>query len=91
MVFCMTTVPITLKDEDQRFIEEAIKSGSYVTKSEVVATALELLKTHEEIRKTRRAELKREIQKGIDQLERGETVEFDLHSFLAEMRTKHPA
>lgn len=87
----MTTVAITLRDEDQRFIEEAVKSGAFITKSEVVASALELLKTREEIRKARRAELKKEIQKGIDQLERGETVEFNTKSFLAEMHAKHAA
>jgi antitoxin ParD1/3/4 len=85
----MTTVAITLRDADERFIEEAVKSGAYVTKSEVVAKALELLKAREEIRKARRAELKKEIQKGLDELDRGETVEFDLPSFLAAMHAKH--
>lgn len=84
----MTTVAITLRDEDERFIEEAVKSGVYITKSEVVARALELLKNREEIRKAHRMELKKEIQKGIDQLERGETVEFDVETFLAGLHAK---
>ncbi|MEO6848111.1 MAG: type II toxin-antitoxin system ParD family antitoxin [Chthoniobacterales bacterium] len=87
----MTTVAITLKDEDERFIDEAVKSGSYVTKSEVVAMALDLLKMREEFRKARRTELKKQIQKGISELERDEVVEFETKSFLAEMRTKHAA
>ena len=72
----MTTLSITLRDEDGHFIENAVQSGSYLTPSEVVATALELLKTHEELRQIRREHLKKEVLKGIDQLDRGETVEF---------------
>lgn len=87
----MTTVAITLRDEDDRFIEEAVKSGSFLTKSEVVAIALDLLKTREEFRKARRAELKREIQKGIDEVSRGEVVDFDSKSFLAGMHAKQAA
>ena len=33
----MTKVMITLKDEDQHFIETAMKTGRYVTESEAVA------------------------------------------------------
>jgi antitoxin ParD1/3/4 len=78
-------VEITLRDADRHFIEEAIKSGSYVTQSEVVASALDLLKTHEEWRRARRAAIKTEIAKGIDQLARGETAAFDTESFLAKL------
>lgn len=72
----MTTITITLRDEDQSFIADAVKSGFYITKSEVVATALGLLKSREDLRQIRRAHLKREIQIGIDQLNRGEFAEF---------------
>jgi len=63
----MTTLSITLRDEDGHFIENAVQSGSYLTPSEVVATALELLKTHEQLRQIRREHLKREVLKGIDE------------------------
>ena len=53
-----------------------MQSGSYLTQGELVETALELLMTHEERRQIRRAFLKREVQKGIDGMDRGETVEF---------------
>jgi antitoxin ParD1/3/4 len=74
--WAMTTLSITLRDEDGHFIENAVQSGSYLTQSEVVATALELLKTHEELRQVRREHLKKEVLKGIDELDKGETVEF---------------
>lgn len=72
----MTTVAITLRDEDESFIQNAVKSGSYLTQSEVVARALNLLRTHEELRILRREHLKREVLKGIEQLDKGDTVEF---------------
>jgi Arc/MetJ-type ribon-helix-helix transcriptional regulator len=55
-----------------------VQSGSYLTQSEVVATALNLLKTHEELRQIRREHLKKGVQKGFDELDRGETVEFSV-------------
>jgi len=72
----MTTLPITLRDEDERFIQNAVRSGSYLTHSEVVASALDLLKAREEFRRIRREQLRTEIQKGVEQLDRGETAEF---------------
>ena len=82
----MTTLPITLKEEHQDFIVSAVSSGSYLTQSEVVAAALDLLKAREELRHYRRTEVIREIQKGIDQLERGETSHFKADDVKAEGR-----
>lgn len=87
----MNTVAITLNDEHEQFIREAVESGSFTTKSELVATALDLLKMREDLRRARRGQLKAEIQKGIAELDRGETAEFELPAFLAEMRVKHAA
>ena len=84
----MTTITITLRDEDQSFIADAVKSGSYITKSEVVATALELLKSREDLRQFRRAHLKREIQKGITQIDSGETAEFSAKDIMRLGREK---
>ena len=73
----MTPLSITLRDEDEHFIPTAVQSGSSRTQSEVVATALGMLETHEEPCRVRREQLKARIQLGIDQLDRGETVEFN--------------
>jgi len=83
---CMTTIAITLKSDHENFIEEVVKSGSYITQSEVVAAALDLLKIREEVRKAHRQELKKEIQKGISELDRGETQEFTAADIKAEGR-----
>jgi antitoxin ParD1/3/4 len=79
----MTTRPITLRDEHEKLIQEALKSGRFISESEVVAAALSEFQVHEEIRRARFAEVKAKIQVGLDQLDRGETVEFNLEKFLA--------
>ena len=84
----MTTLSITLRDEDQTFIEQAVNSGSYLTQSEVVATALDLLKSHEELYQIRRAHLKMEVLRGVEQLDRGETAEFTADDIKREGRER---
>lgn len=82
----MTTIAITLRDEDQSFIESAVKSGRYFTESEVVADALSSFKVQEEIRKQRLADLKAKIQVGIDELDRGESAEWNVEEIKAKGR-----
>jgi len=72
----MTTVAISLNDEDRRFIEEILKSGRFFSESEVVAEALSEFKVREAIRLNKIAELKSKIQVGIDQADRGEFADF---------------
>ena len=79
----MTTRPITFSDEHEAVIQQALKSGRYLSESEVIAEALREFQVHEAIRRAKIAELKAKIQVGIDQLDRGETVQFDLEEFLA--------
>ncbi|MEX2216475.1 MAG: type II toxin-antitoxin system ParD family antitoxin [Phycisphaeraceae bacterium] len=65
---------VSLTKEHERFINKKVKSGRYQTASEVVREALRLLQDHETLREIRLKELKKEIQKGIDSLERGEGI-----------------
>jgi len=85
----MTTRPITLRDEHEILIQEALESGRYISESEVVAAALSEFQVHEEIRRARFAELKSKIQVGIEQLDRGETAGFDLNVFLVARNAEH--
>lgn len=57
--------------------------GRYFSESEVVAEALNEFEVHDEIRRAKSAELKAKIEVRIDELDRGETVEFNLEHFLA--------
>jgi antitoxin ParD1/3/4 len=87
----MTTRSITLRDEHEDLIQQALKSGRFLSESEVVAAALSEFEVHEEIRRVRFAELKEKIRVGIEQLDRGEKAEFDLEEFLAARNREHSA
>jgi antitoxin ParD1/3/4 len=65
------TVEIPL--EYQQFVTNAIACGEFKTEGEVIAEALRIL---EERRQTTEY-LRREMQVGLDELDRGEFVEFD--------------
>lgn len=82
----MTKVTITLKDEDQHFIETAMKAGRYVTESEAVADALSELRTREEQHQARFAELRAKIMIGIEELDRGDCAEWNVEEVKAEGR-----
>lgn len=82
----MTKVTITLKDEDQHFIETAMKTGRYVTTSEAVSDAISELRAREELHQARFAELRAKIVAGIEQLDRGEGVEWNLADVKAKGR-----
>ena len=88
-VTTMTTRPITLRDEHEDLIQRVLKSGRFISESEVVAEALSEFQVHEEIRRRKFAEVKAKIQIGIEQLNRGETVEFCLDEFLAARNAEH--
>jgi len=74
----MTTVTITLRDEDQHFIESAMKAGRYVTESEAVSDAIAELRAREGLRQARLAELRAKVMVGIDELDRGEGCEWNV-------------
>ena len=80
----MTTLTITLRDEDQNFIQRAMKTGRYFTESEAVADALAELRAREEVSHARFAELGEKVKVGVDQLDRGEGAEWNA----GEIKTK---
>lgn len=84
----MTTVAITLREEDERFLDEVVKSGRFLTHSDAVAEALADLKVREAIREQRISELRSKVQAGVEQANRGEFVEFSAQDIIAEGRRK---
>ena len=82
----MTKVTITLKDEDQHFIETAMKTGRYVTESEAVADAISELRAREEQHQARLAELRAKIMIGIEELDRSDCAEWNVGEMKAEGR-----
>jgi antitoxin ParD1/3/4 len=80
----MTTVAISLKDEDQHFLEEAVKSGRFNSESEVVAEAVAEFRVREAIRQSKFDELRAKVRVGIEQADHGEFVEFTAEDVKAE-------
>src|SRR4051812_11930155 len=57
--------------EVQAFIDAQVKSGRYASPTEVVVDALLLLRDQERFREMKLQDLRKEVEVGIDQAERG--------------------
>jgi antitoxin ParD1/3/4 len=75
-----TAMDISLTPELEKLVQEKIASGLYESANEVIHESLLLLQERDKIREFRLRELKKEIQKGIDQLEQGEYKVYDSES-----------
>ena len=79
---------VSLTPELDEFVNQKVSSGLYNSASEVVREGLRLLREQDELKRFRLEELKREIKKGIDSLDRGEGRPFDPESIKAKGRAK---
>ncbi len=79
---------IHLGETFDNFVAELIESGLYQSQSEVIREGLRLLKEREDLRKLKLETLRREVQIGLDQLDRGEGIPFDVEKIKAEGRKK---
>jgi len=74
---------VAIPAELEPFVRSVISSGTYDDAEQVVGEALRLLEKREQLR--------REVQAGVEQLNRGEYAEYDEHSFgqfLEDVRTE---
>ena len=65
---------VSLTPELEAFVHDKVASGRYTSASEVVRESLRLLEEREWLRERRIDELRKEIQIGIDELQRGEGI-----------------
>jgi len=79
---------IYLPSDLQEFVAEKVESGAYHSASEVISQALRLLKDWDALRECRLEELRREIQIGLDQADRGEVAPLDIEAIKAEGRRR---
>jgi antitoxin ParD1/3/4 len=79
---------VLLKPELEKFIAEKVKAGEYADASEIVNEALEVLKEQEEFTSGHEAYLRREVARGLEQLDRGEYSEFDAEKVIGEERRR---
>jgi antitoxin ParD1/3/4 len=67
---------VSLPPKLEEFIAAKIASGRYSDADEVIREALRFMETHEEwLREIKLEKLRREIQVGLDQLNRGESMD----------------
>ena len=68
---------IPLPRDLEELIQRKVEAGEYESASDMVVEALYLLAARDRFLEGEREELRREIQIGIDQCERGEVVDAD--------------
>ena len=69
---------IALTPDLEEFVDAKITSGLYRSPIEVIGDALRLLEERDRLEKRRWQELRREIARGIEQLEQGEKAPLDM-------------
>ena len=79
---------VSLTPELERLVQDKVKSGLYLSASEVVREALRLLDERDQLRQIRLAELKKKIAVGVEQAERGEVALFDFTAIKAKARQR---
>ena len=77
---------VSLTPELEQLIHTKVESGLYLSASEVVREALRLLEERDRVNMMKLEELRRAIQIGIDQADRGELL--DGPEVIAKLRTK---
>lgn len=80
---------ISLTPELEQLVNDKVASGMYHSASEVIREALRLLKEHDALREFRLQELRKEIAKGMEQSERGQTAPFDVEDMKRRVRERH--
>jgi antitoxin ParD1/3/4 len=74
---------VSLTPELEKFVQQKVKTGRYLSASEVILEALRLLKERDIQRQMRLEKLRLEVTVGIEQSNRGET--FDGEEVVAEL------
>jgi antitoxin ParD1/3/4 len=77
---------VSLTPELEQLVHKKVESGLYVSASEVVREALRLLEERDQLNAMKLEELRKEIQVGIDQADRGELL--DGAEVFAKLRSK---
>ncbi len=65
---------VSLTPELEKLVNDKVKSGRYNSASEVVREGLRLLQDHDELKRIRTDELRREIMLGVEQIRNGQSV-----------------
>ena len=80
---------VSLTPELEQLVTSKVQSGRYQSASEVIREGLRLLDDQDRLRAVQLEEVRRKIQVGLDQLDRGEGIPCD--QVLAELKQKSAA
>ena len=80
---------VSLTPELERMVQDKVASGMYYSASEVIREGLRLLQERDTLKQYRLEELRREIQRGVSQADRGELI--DGEEVMEELRSRHKA
>jgi antitoxin ParD1/3/4 len=81
-----TQITVTLPPELEAFIEERVAAGRFATAGEAVREGLRLLEQHEQQRDAVLADLRQEIETGVEQAKAGKLT--DGRAFFEQLRLK---
>jgi antitoxin ParD1/3/4 len=84
----MSVTTISLPPDLESFVQAKVQSGVYPTENEVVREALRLLRERDRIREIRLAELRHEIELGLEDSRRGDVAPLDIEAIKADGRKK---
>jgi putative addiction module CopG family antidote len=79
---------VLLKPDLEKFVVEKVQAGQYADASDIVNEALEVLKEQEEFTPEHEAYLRREVRRGLEQLERSQRAQFDAEKIIVEERRR---
>lgn len=79
---------VSLTPELEELINQKVKSGMYNSASEVIREGLRLLKEQDELKRMRQEELRREVLKGYQQAQRGESRPLNVEAMKADGRQR---
>jgi antitoxin ParD1/3/4 len=65
---------ISLTPELEQLVDDKVKSGRYASASEVIREGLRLLEEREQFKQQRLSEVRRKIDRGLEQMDRGEGI-----------------
>ena len=74
---------VSLTPELEEMINQKVESGLYNSASEVIREGLRLLKEQDELKRIRQEELRREVLKGYEQAQRGDSRPLDVEAIKA--------
>lgn len=77
---------VSLTPELEQFIQAKVKSGRYLSASEVVREGLRLLEERDRVQQARLENLRQDVRIGIEQSDRGEV--FDGEAVIQELLTE---